>query len=791
MAVNSPLYQATKELIEAEKELEKSRGAEAKQLRKLKKETEGVKEEQKKLENSLKETVRSMDWSDLGKQLKSDLLSPLEGFLNNLPAPVKTLGMMAMKPFLKQDEEVPAGPGFRFDPEAGKDGKWKEFDEKTKTMMHSLSKGDTQEALDARALAAGASVEAHTLPKSEYDAAKAIEKAEASEAEEQTGLLESIKESLLTMVKSTKKPDASKMTEAALEKDSGVADVQGADKEDGGFLGGIGKTFKKIKAWIKKFITWKKMVVLLIGAIIGGLALKYWEPIKKIVLEIKDKIMGIYNTIKEWFVSLWDWGVAKGTDEDGEWSVTTFITNIWTDIKEWFEGLWTWASKGIAVGWTTVTNYIKGIWDTVSGWFTGLWEWSSDGIAKGWTNLTTYMTGIWNTVSEWFADLWSWTSEGIAKGWTNLTTYITGIWSSVKDWFTDIFSWGEDDEKETQGDFSFTTIIKDAFTGVKEWFEKLFSFDSTSETIKSIVNVVTFIPNMLISLIGKVSEWLLGLFGFDDAAKKLADANEFSIGDLVFKVVDQISEWFGKLFNIDIGAMFKEMLGKAGEIGSKLWNWLTGDDDEEEVVAETTATKSSGTKRSRVALPKSKKDKLLAVRAKLESELAEATFDRQRYGIEQDLFQVNKKLKALMPTEEPDMTLPLAGGAEIHAEKNPYGAENAGALKRGEEWAAHKDKYGLTDDDFSSWRREKHRDWRPQIGKTQPSTASMADTLYRAGPHGGGAGGNTSVVDASTSNMATSSSSNTNITVVNKTPVGASDGYTIKQGRFQRSRFSN
>ena len=44
---------------------------------------------------------------------------------------------------------------------------------------------------------------------------------------------------------------------------------------------------------------------------------------------------------------------------------------------------------------------------------------------------------------------------------------------------------------------------------------------------------------------------------------------------------------------------------------------------------------------------------------------------------------------------------------------NPYGAENAGALKRGEEWTAHKEKWNLSDDEFSSWRREKMRSWSP------------------------------------------------------------------------------
>ena len=795
MAVNSPLYMATAELVAAEKSLEKSRTVEAKQLRQLKKQTDTVKDAQKDYENSLKESVRAMSFADLGKQLKNDLLSPLEGLLNSLPAPVKTLGMMAMKPFLKQEEEGPAGPGFRFNPEEreGK-GAWRSFDEEKQSYggFASVEKAE----------AAGASIEAHSLPMSDYKAAQAIEK---SEDKEQTGLLESIKESLLKMVKGTKKPDASKLTEAALEKDTGVADVQGDDKEGGGLFGSIGKAFKKIKGFIKKFITWKGMLVLLIGSIIGGLAIKYWEPIKNLVLEIKDKIMGIYNTIKEWFVSLWTWGLEAGTDEEGKWSVTTFITNIWDTIKKWFESLWTWASDGIAAGWTTVTNYIKGIWDTVYGWFTGLWSWASDGIAKGWTNLTTYIKGIWDTVYGWFTGLWSWASDGIAAGWTNLTTYISEIWTKVKKWFTDIFSWGEDNEKETQGEFSFITLIKDAFTGVKEWFGKLFSwaedneketqgefsfiglikdaftgvkewfgklfsFDSAKDVGISAINVLTFVPNMILTMIGKVTTWLLGLFGFDDAAKKVADANQFSIGDLVFKAVDAIAEWFGKIFDIDIGAMFKEMLGKAGEIGSKLWNWMTGGGDDTETQKDAYAEKQE-----RINNLNIKQEQL---REKRDTEGLTSDGKQRLAQLDEEVLKERRELRSMPNPFEEETAAASKRKLEIQKQIDEHQRQitEEGDLNTGYDWGSEGGGTGTS-------RAKIIADLKAEPGITTgpPTTQQAANALQNAGPDG--RGDYSSVVDASTSNMATSSSSNTNYTIVNRMPVGSNDPYTSKQYR--------
>ena len=81
---------------------------------------------------------------------------------------------------------------------------------------------------------------------------------------------------------------------------------------------------------------------------------------------------------------------------------------------------------------------------------------------------------------------------------------------------------------------------------------------------------MTFLPNIVYKGLTAVSSWLAGLFGFDDAAKSIANAGEFSLGDLVMKAVDAIVEWLSALLNFDIGGFFKEKMGKLGEIGSSL-----------------------------------------------------------------------------------------------------------------------------------------------------------------------------------------------------------------------------
>ena len=59
--------------------------------------------------------------------------------------------------------------------------------------------------------------------------------------------------------------------------------------------------------------------------------------------------------------------------------------------------------------------------------------------------------------------------------------------------------------------------------------------------LKSVINVLTWFPNIIKDAITAVTSWLLGLFGFDDAAKKVADTSKFSIGDMVMNVLKKIS----------------------------------------------------------------------------------------------------------------------------------------------------------------------------------------------------------------------------------------------------------
>ena len=191
-----------------------------------------------------------------------------------------------------------------------------------------------------------------------------------------------------------------------------------------------------------------------------------------------------------------------------------------------------------------------------------------------------FVIETWNKVVAWVKDLFAWgaaAGETEDGGWS-LMKFVEEVWAKVKGWITGLLSWASDEDEE---DSFVVKYVKKAITGIKNWFNKLFDFGSAEGILKSLINITLWLPNMIKDAIFAVTEWLLGLFGFDDAAKKVADANKFSIGDMVMNALKGIVEWLEKLFDIDIGAIFESLIPKDSLLGkgmSALGSLFGGDD---------------------------------------------------------------------------------------------------------------------------------------------------------------------------------------------------------------------
>jgi len=333
-------------------------------------------------------------------------------------------------------------------------------------------------------------------------------------------------------------------------------------------------------------------LITLVPNIILGLVTGIWGWIKGLFgFETKDTddagaqtkpggiggmLLSLVTGVWTWFKGLFSWGSGDkkpAEDDDSKSGVLGFLKGLVTGVWTWFKGLFSWGSgdkkpaedddsKSGVLGF--LTGLIVGVWE----WFKGLFDFSS--VGAGFASIVNLITlphqiifnlvmGVW----KWFKGLFGFDTKDTEAAGVQTTpggiggillSLITGVWT----WFKGLFGWGTEDEKAGEG-FSVSTLISGVFTSIKEWFGKLFKFDSAGDVVKSIVNVLTFVPNMIKDLIGSVGSWLLGLFGFGEAAKKVADVGKFSIGDLVFKAIEAIGEWFKGLFDIDWAQAIKDL----------------------------------------------------------------------------------------------------------------------------------------------------------------------------------------------------------------------------------------
>ena len=264
----------------------------------------------------------------------------------------------------------------------------------------------------------------------------------------------------------------------------------------------------------------------------------------------KDVLDPAVNKVKRWFKGL----LSLGDTEDGGWSLTAFINGVETKVIEFFTGIFAWGD---------VTDE--------KGEKTG--EWS----------LGTFVGTAVEKAKEWVVGLFSWADPAIIF---SLVDQAKEVWGEIKSWFTGLIKWADTDtdEKGNKDGFIISTV-KGVVKNVKQYFEKLFTFDSAKSITTSVINIATWLPNLVVSGLGGVSAWFLELFGFEEGATKIKEwTAKFSIGDLVVGAVTKVWEWFKGRFpdaSAYITKKWDELTDNVKDIGSwiwdkvkNIWNWI-------------------------------------------------------------------------------------------------------------------------------------------------------------------------------------------------------------------------
>jgi len=339
-----------------------------------------------------------------------------------------------------------------------------------------------------------------------------------------------------------------------------------------------------------------------------------------------DQLFGAALKLGEWVYNnaikpLWDW-------------FNTLFTNPMEAVNQYFKFM---GNIGKFVYDEAIAPLWKWFGDTFPGAKEKLLEWWNTIFVD--SSIGSYifknmLEPLWN----WIGNLFTNPTEALNDLWTFFKSFDTWIFDTVLSplwtWFKGLFPdvaksletfWAE----LTGGGDSLLGQIGGYLTKAWEWFTGLFDFSTLETSIASALNFVFFVPNLIIGLLDGAWTYLKGLFGFkedeskpkepfsvgklivdlgksiwgyvkglfgfgaeaaEEAVPKVDEGelkkmgSKFSLTGLIGDMVDSIVDFFTNLFNFDVEQVFKDVFGALGDFGSKAYDFLFGDDEEDKSV---------------------------------------------------------------------------------------------------------------------------------------------------------------------------------------------------------------
>ena len=324
--------------------------------------------------------------------------------------------------------------------------------------------------------------------------------------------------------------------------------IKGAISWIAGFLG-----FKDVEKTLDSF-SFSKMWNEFLDDIYEWFNLLFEDPVGALTsllsnyfgafLSIGDFIVDMIKAPIVWLLELFGWDDAAAATESFSFSDT--VMKVFDAAVAWIKNLF--------------TDPIGALTSLVSGYFGGLLD------------IADWLVEMIKKPIVWLLGVFGWDDAAGAVESFSLKGFVFGIFDKVKAFFTGIFSWASE---EDESDSWIVKKIKGIVTGIKEWFGSMFQFDSTSGLLKTVLNIMMWIPNLFVKAVAGIASWFAGLLGFEEESEAIASAGkEFSFGDLIMKAVKAIGDYFSDLFdsivNFDFGALAKSIMP------AKLYDWIFG-----------------------------------------------------------------------------------------------------------------------------------------------------------------------------------------------------------------------
>ena len=308
--------------------------------------------------------------------------------------------------------------------------------------------------------------------------------------------------------------------------------------------------------------------------------------------EAINKLFTAATKLGEWVYNnaikpLWDWFNTLFTDpmtaveqyfkfvgNIGKFVYDEAIAPLWKWFGDTFPGakealleFWNKIFVESSIGSYLYNQMLKPLWD----WFSTLFTDPRKALNELWTFFKSFDTWFYNTVLE---PLWTWFS-GKFPNIAEPLSKLFAVFTSLASWFYDnvisppwefikgIFSFSKDDTGVKEDEFSIAGMISNLASTVWGYVKSLFGFGEEAAE----------------DAIPEVDETELDKIG-----------SKFSLTGLIGDMVDSIVDFFKRIFTFDVKKVFKDVFGALGDFGSKAFNFLFGDDEEDENLRVDNAT---------------------------------------------------------------------------------------------------------------------------------------------------------------------------------------------------------
>lgn len=216
---------------------------------------------------------------------------------------------------------------------------------------------------------------------------------------------------------------------------------------------------------------------------------EHWEEIKAGFLAMVEKIKEVASKIADWANTYIVQPVAKFFSALGE-SIQNLASDTWNRVQEIWSVVSGWFNDNVIV---PVEQFFSGLWTAVTTAASETWA----AVQNAWRAAGEWFhTSITEPIRSFFSDAWTSVTNAASEAWANITSGIHGFWEDVKSWwgatvarYFSLEYWRDLGSRMIDG---LLDGLKGIFKGLTDWASDVwdtitgaFSTDKARSTVKS------------------------------------------------------------------------------------------------------------------------------------------------------------------------------------------------------------------------------------------------------------------------------------------------------------------